>query len=506
MDRDEGVSEGARLGGSFDVGDGRTVLGELTINGAATSLYLHDPTFFVVREQARSGLRGILHDRTRVTVLGSSIRSELGSAIRYGQSFNFAELAPAYIVSGSRHLSAADAEVSKITFHVDDAETIFYDFDAMSMVIDPRPLIEAVVGANAMKINRTIATGPAAEIAFFGGRIELASVPAPFGHVRIHHQPTPSHPLAIHEVGIRNRTLIEVGFDEPRTLIDALDPVMSVLRFVNILAGRPQNVDGIWLDTIHEGAPSRLDLYWTHRPNRPSAWEARPPHPAEILIPIVERPGEFATVLERWLRDDGARREARLRFSNAFDQQRSFPIDRMVGAANMFDILPDEAFPPAPAITRDIEDARTVARLAFRRLPISPERESVLNALGRIGRPSLRSKVRHRGEIVSGALRQPLAHLDLVIDEAVRCRNHYVHGSAGGFDYAKHGSTFTFLAGALEFLFAASDLIDAGWDIAGWRSRGGVLAHPFSQILHSWDLEADRIRVLREGIAEAEAD
>ena len=497
MDRDERVTEGARLGGSFEIGEGRTVLGELTIAGTATSLYLHDPDFFLIRDEAEQGLRGILHDRTKVTVLGSSIHSELGSATRYDQSFNFAELAPGYIVSGSRHLSSSEAEISRVTFHIDDAETVFHDFDAMGRVIDPRPLIEAVVGANEKRINRKIPTGPDADIAFFAGRTELASVQTAVGLVRIFHRPSPSHPLATREVGIRNRTLIEIGFEKPRFLTDALDAVMSVLRFVNMLAGRPQNIDGIWLDTVHEGPRSPLDLYWTHRPIRPSEWEERGPQPVEILIPIVDDSEQFATVLGNWLNADTARQDARVRFSNGFEQQRSFPIDRMVGAANMFDILPNDAFPAAAPISQDVADAKATAKRAFKSLPLSPERESVMNALGRIGRPTLKSKVRHRAELVSRALREPLAHLDDVTDEAVRCRNHYVHGSPGSFDYSEHGGTFTFLAGALEFLFAASDLIDAGWDIAAWRSRGSVLAHPFSRILHSWDMEAERLRVLR---------
>ena len=504
MDNDERVAEGARLGGSFEIGDGRTVLGELTIAGAATSLYLHDPEFFLVRDEATTGLRGVLHNRTKVTVLGSSIRSEMGSATRYDQSFAFAELAPGYVVSGSRHLSSSHAEISTVTFHVDDAETIFYDFDAMGRVIDPLPLIESVVAANEKRIDRKIPTGAEAEIAYFAGRTELASVPTTVGMVRVFHQPSLSHPLATREVGIRNRTLIEIGFEAPRLLADALDAVMSVLRFVEMLAGRPQNIDGIWLDTVHDGPGSPLDLYWTHRPVRPTTWEERSPHAAEILIPIVDEAEQFATVLRRWLEMDRVRQDARVRFANGFKQQRSFPIDRMVGAANMFDILPDDAFPAAAPIAQDITEAKWVAKRAFRALPVSPERESVLNALGRIGRPTLRSKIRHRAELVSRALREPLAHLDVVTDEAVRCRNHYVHGSPGSFDYSQHGGAFTFLTGALEFLFAASDLIDAGWDIAGWRSRGSVLAHPFSRILHLWEAEAEQILTLREIVAPPE--
>lgn len=499
MSRNRGVIEGAKLGGCFDIGEGRSVLGELSIRRTDTSLYLHDADFFSVEEKRAECIRGTLHDRTKVTLLASSVRSSLGSAKHCDESFHFAELMPAYIVSGSRHLSAEVAEIAKVTFHVGDAEDVFYDFDAMGHVIDPRPLIEAVVAANERRIDRRIPTGPSPDIAYFAGRTVLADVETDIGRVRVFHRPMPSHPLSTREVGIRNRTLVEISFPEPRLLPDALDAVLSVLRFLGMLAGRSQNIDGIWLDTIGDDRAPPLDFYWVHAPRRPAIWEERNPHPSEILISVVDTPEQFSTVLSRWLAADAGRIEARVRFASGFEQQRSFSIDRLVGAANMFDILPDDAFCAVPSLAADVLEAKAVARRAFRALPDSPERTSVLNALGRLGRSTLRSKVHDRAVLVSHALRKPLTDLDVITDEAVKCRNHYVHGSPGSFSYAENGDVVTFLTSALEFLFAASDLIDAGWDIAAWHDRGSVLAHPFNRVLHQWDIYAARIRALRDG-------
>ena len=499
MSRSDGVVEGAKLGGRFDVGEDRSILGELSICGTDTSLYLHDTDFFHVEDTRAECIRGLLHDRTKVTLLGNSVRSSMGSATRHDESFHFEEITPAYIVSGSRYLSADVPEITKVTFHVDDAEEIFYDFDAMGHVINPRPLIKAVVAANEKHINRKIPIGPSPDIAYFAGRTELANVETVFGCVRVFHRPTPSHPLSTREVGMRNWTLVEISFTEPRLLPETLDAVLSLLRFLGVLGGRPQNIDGIWLDTIGKERTPPLDLYWTHPPRRPDTWEERSPHPTEILIPVVDEPEHFATVMQRWLAADPERLDARVRFASGFEQQRSFSIDRLVGAANMFDILPDDAFAAVEPLAADVLEAKAIARTAFLALQDSPERASILNALGRLGRATLRSKVRHRAALVSDALREPLTDLDLVTDEAVRCRNHYVHGSPGSFDYAENGSIVTFLTSALEFLFAASDLVDAGWDIAAWRNRGSVLAHPFNRVLHGWDIHAARIRALRAG-------
>ncbi|UAJ10625.1 HEPN domain-containing protein [Glacieibacterium megasporae] len=497
MPRDYRVVEGAKLGGSFDIGNDRSVLGELSLLGSETSLYLHDPKFIHIQDDGARCIHGVLHDRTKVTVLGSSVLTSLGSATRNDGCFHYAELMPAYVVSGGHHLSADVAEITKVIMHVDDAEDIFHDPDAMGHAIDPQALIGQLVAANEEFIGRTIPTGPSPEIAYFTGRIELADVATTIGRVRVFHRPESSHPLSTREVGMRNRTLVEISFPEPRLLDNALDAVMGLLRFLAILAGRPPNLAGIWLETVRGDAGMPLDLYWTHPPDRPAKWEERRPHPLEILIHVVEEPGRFATVLSNWLAADAGRIEARLRFASGFEQQRSFSIERLIGAANMFDILPDDAFRAVEPLDMDVLQARTRARTEFRALPESPGRNSVLDALGRLGRPTLRSKVLDRATLVSRALKEPLLDLELVTDEAVRCRNYFVHGTAGGFSYAENGDIVTFFTSALEFLFAASDLIDAGWDIAAWRGRGSVLAHPFNRVLHGWDVHATRIRKLR---------
>ncbi len=72
-----------------------------------------------------------------------------------------------------------------MTFHVDDAERIFYDFDAIGLVIDARPLIDKVVAANERRIGRKIPVGPQPEIAYFAGRVDLLEVHTAAGRIRV---------------------------------------------------------------------------------------------------------------------------------------------------------------------------------------------------------------------------------------------------------------------------------------------------------------------------------
>lgn len=72
------------------------------------------------------------------------------------------------------------------------------------------------------------------------------------------------------------------------------------------------------------------------------------------------------------------------------------------------------------------------------------------------------------------------------IPEAVNLRNRYVHGSTTRHDYSKDPDLEIFLTDTLEFVFAASDLVDAGWNICDWVKCGPHMHHPFGSYPLNW--------------------
>jgi hypothetical protein len=123
---------------------------------------------------------------------------------------------------------------------------------------------------------------------------------------------------------------------------------------------------------------------------------------------------------------------------------------------------------------------RSVAKHFFL-CPRSPERDSVLGALGRVGKANLKHKVRHRADKILKEAAHRFPELITVTDEAVNCRNFYVHGSAASFDYDAHFDAATFFTDTLEFVFATSDLLESGWDIKAWSNSGTTMSHPFGR-------------------------
>lgn len=53
----------------------------------------------------------------------------------------FANVFPHFVVRGTQHLIPDEKVILEAHFVIDDATTLFYDFDAFGSVINARPLI-----------------------------------------------------------------------------------------------------------------------------------------------------------------------------------------------------------------------------------------------------------------------------------------------------------------------------------------------------------------------------
>jgi hypothetical protein len=187
-----------------------------------------------------------------------------------------------------------------------------------------------------------------------------------------------------------------------------------------------------------------------------------------------------------------------LRYANNFEEGRSYTIDRLVSAANMFDILPDSVFGPAPVLGADVLAAQKTARQAFKVLADSPDRVSILSALGRLGKWTLKKKIASRLPKFVTEAQDRYPELTMVTEEAVNARNFFVHGGQREFDHGKYERLLWFFVDTLEFVFAASDLGEAGWSVKAWADRSSV-SHPFGS--YTLEYKAD-LALLKKALAE----
>lgn len=487
--------EGFKKAGDFTLNGGSKVPGELCLKGAATTLELYSGEFFDAH--ASPDIFGLFYDRTKVSLVNCITMSGPGSGTRGDERYHFASVFPDFVIFGDQHISSSDRTIRELSFTVDDAATLFYDFDAFGSVVNARPHMERIVEAK--ELGRKIKIGEHPHLFYFTGKDEIFVADTVLGKI------SATHGLSYRLPGpeglhVDNTISLKITFNSEKTIDEAIASVLDVLGFLEIIAGRPQNISKlVFLPVSTGGHPKVLDVYWCIPPRRDRDDESCKPHPTGLLIQAAMKPGEFTNVLSRWLERHDAWRNPRARFSTAFAYQQRYDIDRIVGAANMFDIMPSSAC-PATVITLPtaLEQARDNARRAFLALPDSPERSSVLNALGRIGKASLKIKVRNRAKVITDIVCDRFPELDMVVDQAVNCRNYYVHGSDAKIDYSTHFDQVVFFTDTLEFVFAASDLVESGWDVGAWIRRGSTLSHPFGRYSVNYAQKLTELKKLLE--------
>lgn len=477
-------------------GSYREIYGELTLAEGDTSLYLRDDLFIPLLHIHDNCIHGTLYDFREVTLIGCNIPSQVSSCGNGVDHYEYTKIFPHYVVIGHEHYIPENNSVIRVGFGVDDIADLFYDQYAFGTLDDAGPYILDIVKAKNNKCN--IVIGPEPQIAYFSGKKEIFTAETDIGVISASHHPY-SNIDGSNGVKIDNSLGIKIAFQKAVNFSDAISKTAVLLQYLGLLIGRPQNLKGLWIGLeSNETVQSSLSVYWSLQPKREATNESNEPHPASILIKAVQNPDEFSLVIKNWLGVHDSMRDARQRFFQSYSNQKLYTIDRLVGAANMFDILPDHAVPADVEISEELKNAKKQCREIFLGLPVSYERDSMLSALGRIGKSTLKSKIRYRGQIVLDKIGDRLPDLFTVTDEAVVCRNHYVHGSAPSFNYElSYRNNFmagSFFTNTLEFVFAMSDLIEAGWDINVWIETAFLRIHPFGRFLENYSAQIEDLK------------
>ena len=486
--------KGFRKSGVFRVSSGVEVPGDLSLKGGSTLLTLYSKSFGV---HASEDLAGTFHDRSRVSLINCITMSESGRGGKDEESYHTTSVFPHFALFGDDHITSEDRKIVGVNFAIDDAQAVFYDFDAFGSVIDARPHMERI--AEAKKGGRTIEIGEHPLIFYFTGKYDIFSVDTLLGKISATHAISYSSP-DVQGIHVRNTNRVNIAFPIGQTVEETVAAVIDTLGFLQIVAGRPQNITEMVfrLASSNDERPRTLDAYWCLPPHREIDDESQKPYPGDLPLQAGIAPGKFATVLARWLERHDEWRNARARYATASAHQNRYDIDRLVGAANMFDIMPISAYSAAVPLSPELVNARNAAKKSFRDLPPSPERDSVLNALGRIGKPSLKRKIRSRVKLITDTVGTLFPDLELVTDHAVDSRNFYVHGTPGKIDYGLNADQ-SFFTDTLEFVFAASDLIDAGWDIAERFNGRTSAGHPFGRYRVGY---MERLTALKKRLSE----
>lgn len=470
-----------RFNGSFQLPSGASYFGELVIDGRRTLLNLSSQSELPLLRSV-GDISGTTLDGKKITCI-DCVGSSQGRSTKGGVAIHhYAHVFPHYVVIGDEHVDSKSACIQRITFSVDDISSLFYDFDAFGFVIDASEIIDSVLEQQS-KIRR-IEAGEWPQVAYFAGRFTVAEVDSVIGKITVRHRPT-SNMGGPDGFYMKNSMYVSIEPYSPVTFEDAMGRATCVSRFLSTAAGRMQRVLDIQIDTVKgqdDGHRNPLRVHWSYAPRvAKSSDSERRPHPGDVPLDPVRRPDEFNSVIKNWIEHDRGRRTARIRYLSCLQKGNSYGVDRLVSAANMFDVLPPEATPAPAALPDDLLEAKSTVLSTLRELPQSQDRDSAISAIARMGKPSLPKKVAHRVQIVTEQVGPAFPDLAYVLKIAISCRNYFVHGGSGTFDYEAAEQFVPFLTDALEFVFSASELIEAGWDASRWNLDPHGTGHNFAR-------------------------
>lgn len=338
-----------------------------------------------------------------------------------------------YAVFGREYISYDKDKIDEVTFVMDDAKFFFNDPVVLATTVPEEPLFTAdtLMGKVSAVVSRET-----------------------------------------NGLFVDSEVSIVLRFEEAVTFKDAVSRAFRVLRFFEFLIGRPQNLVKFLVrksDTKPSSDKWPLHVYGRKFPDHDRSKDNRR---IGVLMNAVENPEKFSELLKRWLDRDEIWREARGRFFSSCLSKQYYDEDRLVAAANLFGLLPNGEFPDGdeadlPEGCKDaVEECKNTLRKLLRKKHL--ERwEHASDTLGRVLKDSpLRKKVRYMAEkVIAEFGEEDISKIIEISGKAVDCRNHYVHGSSVSFDPTREKK---FLTDTLEFIFVASDLIQAGWDMKAW--------------------------------------
>ena len=473
--------ENATYSGKFKILPDTYATGSLTIAGSNSSLHVGGEGFVPI--DGGVTVTGDLHDLRKVSLSdcwpSGGIRHSTSSESK--EAWN-CTLRPRLLVIGNDYLLPNDKEIVEANFTFDDATKLFYDRDAFGIVNayygNGVSLMERITDEIGKLENRKIESGPRPTIAYFSGKFDIASIDTAIGKISVF-RGIEYGPANSDGIKIKSRITIKLQFPGPVDSDHAIRNVVKLLRLFEIITGQPQNLTNL---SFFKGEEERLaesfEVIQCGLPTHERSDEERDSSLGALINPIQHKE-EFSRVVANWLDRYETWEDAYSRFFNGFFKQESYDIDRLVGAANMFDILPDTVLPPKAKIPADLKSVIDRCRDIVKELPsTSSERHSLLSALGRVATNTLKQKIRHRAKILVDVVGNDFPEIFWVIDEAVNCRNHYVHGSPLRIDASKIGVALVFFTMTLEFVFVASVLVEAGWNPKP-RSQAGH-NHPFA--------------------------
>lgn len=309
-------------------------------------------------------------------------------------------------------------------------------------------------------------------IAYFNGDFDIFKQETQLGTIKAHNLITSGSWGGATGVKIENKVIITIDFNEGVTIDEAFKKANSVALFFRFIGGKGLFFKDITLKKIGDEHTEFKILHDSYN------WgeDIKDDYYSEPLIDVTSE--SFTNILKCWF-DKKDRETVRYSFFNTYFRDVYSP-DRLITAANMFDIFPISDKENKQAIDNSAEELVKKLKIhiksEFSEFPNI--KQSLLQSVGYLTRKSLKDRVQERLNIIKPHLvgnKLNISDLEFIVNIAIKSRNYFVHGS----EYKKlpPDKIFKFqglFIDTFEYIYALSELLECGWkviDAPVWTSH-----------------------------------
>ncbi|MBH0043784.1 HEPN domain-containing protein [Pseudoalteromonas sp. SWXJZ10B] len=275
---------------------------------------------------------------------------------------------------------------------------------------------------------------------------------------------------------IENKVVITIDFREGVTIDEAFKRANLVALFLRFIGVKGLFFKDITLKKI-EHEHHEFTIY---HDNYEWGKEIKDSYYSEPLIDVTN--DRFPEILKGWF-EKSDRESVRYNFYNTYFRD-SYSSDRLITAANMFDIFPVSEQDTKLSIATDAEELLTNLKMHIKsEFSTFPDiKQSLLQSIGFLTRKSLKDRVQERLNIIKPHLvghKINTKDLEFIVNIAIKSRNYYVHGSK----YKKLSPEKLLKFQGLfidtfEYIYALSEIVECGWEFTDaplWTSQNQII-------------------------------
>lgn len=472
--------------------DQKQFLGELFLDGDETKLHLSSRTPIPYDPEPHT-LLGESLDHKKISLFQCVGYSPFPEGVHPHPVFK-REVFPHYALIGNKHFSWNEQAFKSASFKADDLALLFSRRGTFgSAWLEPQQLAEALGPTLDM---RNIELGESPAIFYFTGRRPSNSVDLQMGTFSTDINFV-SNVSDITGISCPAETVATLTYEAPKTLDQIINDITSILEFVATITGRHQGARDLTASTSattqdpHSPMTEEVSVHWSFAPK---SLETSAGNYRDFPITPNVNEEEFNTVFSNWIQKHDDWVTARSRILHWQKYGSNYDENRLIAAANAFDILPDSIYPDIGKLPEETIEKRERCKKIIMELEHGNERSQILGTLNFWG-SKLGDKLLARSKIIDEHFNEHFSHLSEVLRIALKARNFYVHGTDYG--HKHYGHLTSFFTDALEFVFVASDLIDCGWNASRWAKCEPSFGHPLARFFYSYKSEVNRFNAAK---------